>query len=55
MLGKKKDLEQENIQLQEQVMIAESIIGEYRQALADAQLALARANARLKLSQHPTA
>ncbi|MEU5838569.1 hypothetical protein ABZ820_33555 [Streptomyces diacarni] len=42
-------------ELEQQLFIAESVIGEYRQALADAQFALATANAQLKLTNQPTA
>ncbi len=48
-------LETEKARLEEQSRISESVINEYRQALADAQFALAKANAKLKLSNPPTA
>ncbi len=48
-------LEAERDDFQERDFMNQSIIEEYRQALAGAQLALARANAQLKLAQQPTA
>lgn len=42
-------------QLENQLFVAESVISEYRQALADAQFALAKSNAQLKLSNQPAA
>lgn len=48
--------ETERVQeLEQKLFIAESVIGEYRQALAEAQFALARSNAQLKLTNQPTA
>lgn len=46
-----EDLQQENKEYKAQVFIAESVVGEFRQALADTQLALAKSNAQLKLAQ----
>lgn len=43
-----QDQEQNVSVLEQQLFIAESVITEYRQALADSQFALARANAKLK-------
>ena len=42
-------------ELEQQLFFAEHVIGEYRQALADAQFALTQANAKLKLATQPTA
>lgn len=45
----------ENSQLTEQVMMLDSILTEFRQALSDTQLKLAHANAKFKLATTPTA
>lgn len=50
-----QSLKDENSRLTEQVMILDSMLSEFRQALADAQFALAKANAQLKLTNQPTA
>ncbi|MEV7644728.1 MULTISPECIES: hypothetical protein [Actinomycetes] len=42
-------------ELEKQVFLAEHVIGEYRQALADTQFALTQANAKLKYATQPTA
>lgn len=42
-------------QLENQLFVAESVIAEFRQALADSQFALAKSNAQLKLATQPTA
>ena len=41
--------------LENQLFIAESVIAEYRQALAGSQFALAKSNAQLKLANQRTA
>lgn len=48
-------LEAELADWKQKDFLNQSIIGEYRQALADAQLSLAAANAQLKLATQPTA
>lgn len=48
-------LEAELAGWQQKDFLNQSIIGEYRQALADTQLSLAAANAQLKLATQPTA
>lgn len=48
-------LEEELSDWQRKDFLNQSIIEEYRQALAGAQLALATANAQLKLALQPTA
>lgn len=45
----------ENSQLTEQAMLLDSMLIEFRQALANAQLSLAEANAKLKISIQATA
>lgn len=42
-------------ELEQQIFIAESVIAEFRQALADSQFALAKSNAQFKLANQPTA
>ena len=49
-----ESLRNENSRLTEQVMMLDSMLSEFRQALADAQVNLAKSNARIKLIQ-PTA
>ncbi|MNW66086.1 hypothetical protein D3C74_445250 [compost metagenome] len=48
-------LRDENSRLTEQVMMLDSMLSEFRQALADSQLALAKSNAQLRLANQPTA
>lgn len=55
MADPQPDYEAENADLRQQLFVAESVIAEYRQALADAQFALAKSNAQLKLSNQPAA
>lgn len=42
-------------QLEDQLFVAESVVAEFRKALADSQFALAKSNAQLKLANKPTA
>lgn len=55
MADPQPDYEAENKELRQQLFVAESVIAEYRQALADSQFALAKANAQLKYATQPTA
>lgn len=55
MADPQPDYEAENKELRQRLFVAESVIAEFRQALADTQFALAKSNAQLKLANQPTA
>lgn len=50
-----EQLQTENAGLRRELLLADSIVTEFRQTLAETQFALARANAQLKYANQPTA